>query len=1268
MTTRQWRAPQASSPAASDEKVMCTMGVSPSWEEQAEQLAKSRDDLLLTAAALQLTPDNQTKWARFVRLTELAHVIGPSEGDDKVSTKTLRTILTRAPLADPDAISAEDPSEEPFVSCIQFFGGNFRVVSGGVTGAHVGCQLVLDATRMMKELGHDEFEMTVFLEAQVLLSLSEEACRRANLARYAAPTDRGRSSLVIPDLAILEELRRAVTFTPDECRRLAGADLSDVVQSLTLDSRIAPPDDERESPVDDRLYALPLARTRGGDVCLAVPGGVAMCIVHRALVNALAAGIADDFVTCLRRAQLSDLHQALAAMNWERVGAPDRLDPPTGFDERFYRFDIDKVAHVCSVVDTLDGYEPGRPFDHAPMSTTAAELRARLPAVREALRVMPDQGSVLHLVALAPLGRSQAMAVAEGSIDSNSALLVSSLGDLVVMSSEVDGDPLGLWAFAQARRRLHAQVHVVSFCALDEFAIYKGHSDGFYLGDDKLPMMMSVQSDTAAPMRISTAQRRDVHAALLPDEGGVALVERWPASNEQEVYRPSHRKLHGHHVVEIESSVWVVPADVGEEGRDTTDDMLEVIAYWIWRCRDLLSSPLHELSQREIRPVIEVAAELPDPRASSDLEPVHDWLRVDFEPPGRVLCHFGSEAGGRFQGPGNSAERLIARQIVSSFYRLAGLTVPAEEAWPAVLRTDSLVKMLHVLGPDADPVLTLGLGSLPRLVRPSAVEVILVQIGEELNRAGFVVGEIDPPERTMVLNSAVSWAFHELWQLLQAVNPAGLLEALASETESIIYAERRARLQIPSQVACFGADSAAVARSKTHLTGMAATAVANRFLIEMATASPSNGREPLSLGSYDRLIALGSRIVEFGFLSDAIQYGLSDERMALLPSGRLGFDRVDAYQTAFANFGKIVSARSVESAVSAYPSHWQSRSSRDYDPSEIDNAYDAEFGISATQVGLVLGDLVNDSRNADNAVAVRDLAELHGALQESTGLDEDAVTAGLALLTLKPIDGFDPDRVPRDSYPWKFSRDRSMIRRPLLVRPSASGQEVVWGARTTWRAGRYLLGQLMSGRYPARSAPMQKFVGRTTQEAGKEFNARVAEAFRELGFDDVREQVDKIGKLRLLRSNGQAIGDVDVFIVDRTRRVLLAVEAKDFELARTPQELANEVEKLISDAGSASTHHLERVNFLRTRLARVLNELKIVDDPARWEVQSMVVTSADLLGTHYLAASGRARELRLTSLDELVDRSRDQIVASHRKNPDKVAKRQRSKKRKRRQP
>lgn len=1237
------------------------------FQELADELRAARDDVLLSAAGLQLTPDNQTKWARFVRLVELAHVIGPTDGREFLSAGRLRRCLAEAPIGDHDLLSQEDPSEDPFIACIEFFGGNYRVISGGTSGAHVGCQLVLEAARHMGKLGHEHFQTIVFREAQVLLSLSEEVCRRVGLQRWSAPTDRLRSNVAIPSGNRFADLKRAVVFTPEECTAVFGTDLSDEVSSLTLHARLDAPEPDRDGPTDDRLYALPLARTREGEVVLALPGGVTMAIIHRALVLSIDLGIGNDLVNCIERAQGDSLREAARSMRWQQVGLPDGLDPPAGFSERLYRFDVDKVAHVCSLVGTLDGYTPGHPFDFVAMPGVLEELRARLSVVRTALRAVPSRGCVLHVVSLAPLGRSYAVGFGEDSIDTESELLLANLGDLLVMAGEVGADPLGLWDFARARGRLHDETRVLSWSALDEFALYKEHDDGFYLGDDQPPTFLNVSSDTAAALRIKSAQRRDAHAVLLPNSDVIALVERWPVSDEQPIYRPVDPRYHPYHIVELDGSVWVLPAtDGGDVVQELSEDMAEAIAFWLWKCEGCVAEPLLSLNEHGVRPVIEVSVALPDLTAPTDLEPIDAWLSVRAESPDRVVCRLHAGAASRFDGAGNAGERYLARGVISAIFELAGIDPPADEEWAQMMRDDSVVKMQHVVGPNADPILTLGLGAQPRLIRSSAVQRVLDDVGEIASGAALAIGPIEASQRTRTLNDCVDWAFGEVWALLQGLHPSRLLEMLAHETETIIFAEARANLTVPSQIACFGPDSAAVARSKPYLNGMASTAIANRFLIELVTACPPQGREAFSVSTYDRLLALANRIVEFGFISDAIQYRLSDEKISLLPSGRLGFDRSDPYHAALSRFSELAGERAVARAVSKYGTHWHTKPSAT-DSSKIDAAYLAEFAVSATELATLIGELAQRASDSDHDVATEERTALIDALVLGTKIAPNRVAAAVELLSLGPDPRFGPGRVPKDAYPWRFSRDRSMIRRPLLVRPTAAGDQVVWGARSTLRAGTYLLQQLLAARYPARSDEMRKYIGRITAQAGKEFNENVAEVLREIGFADVRERVDKIGRLQLRRPDGNEMGDIDVLVVDRVRRSLLAVEAKDFEFARTPQELFNEVEKLIGDGNSASTHHLERVGFLRSHLPQVLAELGIKDDAGAWNVQGMVVTSVDLLGTHYLDASGRARELRLTSVDDLRERSPSQLMTSQRrKNPAKAEKRKRRKQRKRR--
>lgn len=125
----------------------------------------------------------------------------------------------------------------------------------------------------------------------------------------------------------------------------------------------------------------------------------------------------------------------------------------------------------------------------------------------------------------------------------------------------------------------------------------------------------------------------------------------------------------------------------------------------------------------------------------------------------------------------------------------------------------------------------------------------------------------------------------------------------------------------------------------------------------------------------------------------------------------------------------------------------------------------------------------------------------------------------------------------------------------------------------------HLLDLIHEDRLNSQSDRMKQYVTSLRQEANDRFQHVVADLFRDAGLE-ITERVERFGKLRLTRADGNKIGDIDVLAIDRKERVLVAVEVKDFELARTPAELSNEMKKLLDGPKSAAGHHEERLAFL----------------------------------------------------------------------------------------
>jgi hypothetical protein len=113
------------------------------------------------------------------------------------------------------------------------------------------------------------------------------------------------------------------------------------------------------------------------------------------------------------------------------------------------------------------------------------------------------------------------------------------------------------------------------------------------------------------------------------------------------------------------------------------------------------------------------------------------------------------------------------------------------------------------------------------------------------------------------------------------------------------------------------------------------------------------------------------------------------------------------------------------------------------------------------------------------------------------------------------------------------------------------------------------------------------------------------------------------------------LGDVDVLCVDVAARRILAVECKDFQMARMPHEVRADLEALFISTASkrcAQEKHIGRVDWVRKNAALVLSSMGVDDQGVQWTVQGAFAFSVSLISP----LLGRAK-LPVMTLDELRD-------------------------------
>ncbi len=143
---------------------------------------------------------------------------------------------------------------------------------------------------------------------------------------------------------------------------------------------------------------------------------------------------------------------------------------------------------------------------------------------------------------------------------------------------------------------------------------------------------------------------------------------------------------------------------------------------------------------------------------------------------------------------------------------------------------------------------------------------------------------------------------------------------------------------------------------------------------------------------------------------------------------------------------------------------------------------------------------------------------------------------------------------------------------------------------------------------------MKQFISEVRGRVTESFARSVAAKLEQLGMT-TKLSVNKIGQQRLVDSKGQDLGDVDILAAHRSTRSIVAVEAKDCEIARTPPRSPGVREAPQRKKGKKSTVelHSRRLAWLRENLAEVVRSLGVDPDDGPWQVVGSIVTSGPLL-------------------------------------------------------
>jgi len=1203
-------------------------------------------DLLATVSGLQLMPENAD---RTIRLEALSHAVASisSKGFGARGSINLKQLekICNSELSDlKPFIRLEDPFNNPFTEAFTFHGGSYIVFPGIAEEQTFILRHLANALFLNTEPFPDhQFQRKAHDLVLAVLVLSNEIARCAGLKRGVSPVAVADGNVVIPTFQRLEQLKRAVSFSRSQLANLLtlyGVSSSALEQLIVLLGKASI---ENYQIDNGDLLVRPIVQVSNRFI-VAIPGMLLTAARNELIRLALEYGVKDELVERYNAAIWRTVIESLGYIEnrLTSVSPPNPPDIPC-FQDAFCGVDTDKVAYVALVTDSLAEYDYQEPMGRWLLDDIGVKLEARVQEIYEYVFTnLPGVNEVLFLLVLQGLGRLQMIGFRKLPEVEPLVLLGLTASDLETITLLEGGEQLALWKYALASLRLEQQAQVVSFGELNRFYLYRKNGYSYYFSDESRPNFIGAPVDGSGALRQEVVRQRDYHAITSYKPNYLIEVTSLFGTHKIPIYFPKSvlsrvRQPIAFVVEGLPLPVWIIGSEQEDESqkelRGLYAEFVKTIAYWLWQFTPSISRTLQSLVSAHSRIIIRLF--LPPDEAWHQIKRTEkrpDEVLVDIHADtasGTLDVIISSSVSSLLQSSDNSGERQLMQHILGGLRELLP-DGEGENLSDSVIATIidchaplGIKKKLFFLNSAINPDLDNSGLSPYRKVQEADEDELLDELGNYLSLVEKLQeGSIPDNQRTVVLQKAVGFFYCELKKLVASLNPEGLLEYLIAYHEAIVYEVAEHRLTIPTRLACFSSELEMVEKLCGEMPERYKAGLASRFVIEYVVARPPAGIRPFSLSVYDRLQALASQVVNFGFESDLIHFLLADVKLAMLPSGRLERDRKQ-YEKARNTYLSVFSGGEIVRATREFRGYWRSAKVSPEKPAlatRMDAAASIEFGYSITELQELFGEAINIGSKVHPSVASLPLKDLISGLANQLGWTLEGVSQALELLSLKPRSDFlkpTPPYQPADVYPWKFNRPLSYLRRPFLLRERDGELEVIWGIRHLYKASEYLIYLCLNGRLKAQNNEMKQVMSGLRNQEGEEFNDQVADLLEQDPKLIVHRRVKKIGKLEIKGEKG-LLGDIDVLVADPKRLRLRVIECKNFELARAPHEMANELAELFKGRGkekSAVEKHQERVDWISQHLQEVMTWLGL-DPNADWKVESLIVTDYELATPH----------------------------------------------------
>ncbi|AKC63121.1 Uncharacterised protein [Clostridium sporogenes] len=1166
-------------------------------------------DFISRVSALNLIPENQNKSILFDALIESLLTLNRSEYNSsiKISSGKFRKIINQ--LDKMNLKMSLDPAETLFVENVMFY-NNYSIFTGINYLPGYCLQMMIDILFLQKNNFHVDF----------LKSASKLICLVLNISNFAA-TELGynleglkrleANNIIIPDNSKLKHMVQLVIVDDNYIQNLIEDDfLIEELYSTFGDGDI----ETALNAEQQKFFTKPFIKV-GDDKTIVLNISVLSSFVfHKIIWLADKYGYKEELINAYNVSVWKDCRKSLSILGHKKIKEKDLgidLVECSNFKEVLLNVCNNQIMIITCLCDDGKDYSEDMIFDMYPVDHFSELLDKRISYFYEKLSEQGiKQEDIFHIIIINSFGRRIMAGMNTKCFYRPIAL---NPYDLRCIAINERSNSVFLPRYIRSKSKLQSGVPNL-FSELNSIEIYVNSDYSFYLNDDFNPKnnALYIAPGDSIDYIIRAAKKEKRHLVESYNEGYFTEVilndETRNIYTELALGIPRASLLAKFKNIDI----WIYSGEIIEyEELNLYFSIVDAISYWIEECRGIIEN--YNFVFDIIKLQIKLSGKLKEYYYS--VEEKNNWIDMISinKNENDILLTWTPNAFRLLNYKDNSNEQQMIGTILDI---LGELTIEGnidKKQLESIFRNHFKKKFFsidYLNNPCMKPLVD----SNFHKVKSEDENELLDDIGSRVLASGkWTYGIVKDEDRPTISNYVVAYLYGLLQEQVKNLNPKYLVELLCYDLEKIMYNLVLFQNRYAYDVACYPEKREEMFGDFNELNKVSR---ALKFLAEYIAACPPNGTKILGEWQYEKLLAICSLIIEWAYKNDLFYYKIFNTPVEILKSDRVGMKQEEFTKLETINI-KVREDQLNYNSSSDFRERLPYEAFPNIDE-ELNAAFLDEYQFSFDDFCNSIFGMISYGDNNNSEVKKADRSELiYWIVQNNTSLNSDKVEKIIQYISLtKRNDFLKPGRPyrPEDVYPWRFNRELSFTRRPVIIREN----EVIWGNRQLFHMLKFTIDLIYEGKLKTRKKKLTTLIGKVSNKRGDDFNNQVYSKINEIGTFVVDKNLKKINHKNIADENGNTLGDIDVLYIIPNRKLIVLSEVKDFNFSKSPYEMDLEYQKMFVDKGDKkcfATKHRRRALWVNEHLEDVKIQYGLEGDG--WSIKDIFIVSEAIISNAF---------------------------------------------------